>query len=131
MSIQAIHSILSGHAGYTTVSSGGVFSYMAKEGISKPYTIIFTDQGSEPIKSQGNAATKEWKDIIVACFAITTADAKNLANTARAVLDEYTGTVEGIKVEYCKYDGTDEEDYDRQLKKASIELRFRVCYTLS
>lgn len=129
MSIKAIHSILSNHVGFNAVSTGGVYSYMAKTGISKPYTLLFADQG-DPIVTQGNVSSKEWKDVIVACFALTMADAKNLANTARAVLDNYKGTVSGIKVEYCKYDGTDEEDYDRQLKKAIVEIRFRVCTTL-
>lgn len=130
MSIAAINSILSNHAAYALASSGGVFSYMAKDGISKPYTILFAED-SEPITSQGNAASKEWRDVVVACYAITPQLAKNLANTARAVLDNYKGTAAGVLVEYCKYDGTDLEDYDRQLKKASIELRFRVCYTLT
>ena len=129
MSIKAIHSILSNHAGYTTASSGGVYSYMAKDGISKPYTILFADQG-EPITSQNNAAGKEWKDITVACFGITPEAAKAVADTARAVLDNYKGTAAGVQIEYCKYDGTQIEDYDRQLKKATIELRFRICYVL-
>lgn len=129
MSIKAIYSILKNHSGFMAVSTGGVYSYMAKDGISMPYTLLFADQG-EPITSQNNTAGKEWKDVVVACYAINMETAQNLANTARAVLDNYKGTAAGVLIEYCKYDGVDFEDTDRQLKKATVELRFRVCYNL-
>ena len=129
MSIKAIHSILTSNATFTTASSGGVYSYMAVDGISQPYTLLFAEP-SEPIRSQNTTSTKEWRDIVVACFAISPEAAKNVANKARGALEGFQGTVAGVKVSYCKYDGTDTEEYDRQLKKAIIELRFRVCTAL-
>ena len=130
MSVQAIHSILSADTDFSTASSGGVSSYIAKDGVSKPYSVIYADN-SEPIVTQGNASGKEWRDIVVGCYADTPMVAKGMADLSRAALDGFKGSVEGISLEYCKYDGIDTEDYDRQLKKAIVEVRYRVCYTLS
>lgn len=129
MSISAVYSVLNADAGYSAASSGGVFSYNAPADVAKPYTILFADN-SDPIQSQGNAANKEWKDIIVATFATHVAGAKTLAALARTLLDDYQGTANGVAIEYCKYEGVELEDYDRELKKGVVEQRFRLCYVL-
>lgn len=126
MSVRALHSILAADASYPGQSSGGIFSYVAADNASMPYTILYADD-SDAITSQGNQAGLEWQDVIVAIYSSTTAEMNSIGDIARGLLDNYRGTVEGIVIRQCQYQGKDVEDYDRKYKKGTVELRFRVC----
>ena len=125
----AIQTILSDNTAYKTVSSGGVFEYMAADTAGLPYTIIFTDN-SQPINSQKKQATKEHRDVIIATYATTPSAANTISNAARLLLDKYSGTIAGVKIERVIYEGVEADDYDREQKKAVKEIRLQVTYEL-
>lgn len=130
MSTEAVYHILNINAAYKSASSGGIYSYMAKTGIAKPYTILYASDPSDPIQSKGNAVSQEWRDVVVACYASSPSTAKSLAAQARILLDNFSGTSNGVRVKQCKYEGVDEDSYNRELEKAIVELRFRMCIVL-
>jgi len=121
--------LLNANAEFTTACSGGISSYIAPPGAAKPYAILYPDD-SMPTQTQGNPATQEWKDVVLSVVATTTTQAGIIATLARGILDNYKGTVAGINIKYCKYEGVEEDGFNDELKSAVLEHRYRLCVVL-
>lgn len=113
---RAIYSILSSHAGLTSLVGSRVYPVNAPQQVSLPY-VVFDIEANEPINRQTGVACADYIYPEVMIISNTVDENESIAKEVRSALDRVTeSTYQGIKIGVSLFDQwigprlTDEDD---------------------
>lgn len=127
MILESIYSILFNDAGVNAAVSGRIYPNMALLGADFPL-IVFSNPSSAPIPTKESASVLDVHDIQVDIYSTTALQAGGVSALVRALLDRYTGTVEGHNIQGIQLRGTQMSfEVEQDLYRIILSFSLREC----
>lgn len=123
---KAIHELLTSDVDVSAIVGDRVFPQIAAQGASFPF-VVYVLQDTSPSDTKSGVSTLDEVryDIVVASE--TYAQASDLTNKIRTVLDRYSGTVSGVVIDSIQFIDLDaDNDPDTETFLTSSEYIIRV-----
>lgn len=123
---KAIHELLTSDVDVSAIAGDRIFPQIAAQGASFPF-VVYVLQDTSPSDTKSGVSTLDEVryDIVVASE--TYAQASDLTNKIRAVLDRYSGTVSGVVIDSIQFIDLDaDNDPDTETFLTSSEYIIRV-----
>jgi len=125
--LESIYSILFNDAGINAAVSGRIYPNMALLGADFPL-IVFSNPSSAPIPTKDNASVIDIHDIQVDIYSATALQAGNISALIRALLDRYTGVVEGHNIQSIQLRGIQTSfEPEQDLYRIILSFSLREC----
>lgn len=123
---KAINALLSADADVSAIVGDRIYPQIAAQGASFPF-VVYVLQDTSPSDTKSGVSTLDEVryDIVVASE--TYAEASDLTNKIRAVLDRYSGTVSGVVIDSIQFIDLDaDNDPETETFLTSSEYIIRV-----
>lgn len=123
--------LLSNDTGVQTSAGQHIYAIRGPEKVVPPYAIINKiSEVREPAIDMVPGSYPRTARMQVACFGLTAADAKGLADAVRMACDMKSGTINGVQVAAVLWDADSPDGYDFDVNLYHQPVDFFVTYYL-
>lgn len=125
MLAKAIYPLLNNDATLTALVGSKIYPVKAPQNTSVPF-VVFTVNATLPVNTKEGVATKEQKQLQVDTYASTLANAGDIAEAIRNILDNHSGTTNNVNIRQMWFDDEDYGDFIEDLGFFSISQAYEV-----
>lgn len=125
MITDAIYTILSGDATLTAQVGTRIYGADAPQETANP-CVIYEISGQEPEYTKDGAATVIYTNLEVDVFADSYKAGRSISDLVKAALDQYSGTVNGHKIDLIQWEGTSDGGVDQDRREYQFSSGFRI-----
>ena len=101
---KALYGKLSATAAVTALVSTRIFPDMATQDATYPF-IVYTNDATQPTDVKDSASPLDVVTMSVMIYSKSYSQAQDIAAAVRTALDRMTGTVQGVNVQSCRFEG--------------------------
>ena len=101
---KALYGKLSATAAVTALVSTRIFPDMATQDATYPF-IVYTNDATQPTDVKDGASPLDVVTMSVMIYSNSYSQAQDIAAAVRTALDRMTGTVQGVTVQSCRFEG--------------------------
>ena len=101
---KALYGKLSATAAVTALVSTRIFPDMATQDATYPF-IVYTNDATQPTDVKDSASPLDVVTMSVMIYSNSYSQAQDIAAAVRTALDRMTGTVQGVNVQSCRFEG--------------------------
>ena len=101
---KALYGKLSATAAVTALVSTRIFPDMATQDATYPF-IVYTNDATQPTDVKDSTSPLDVVTMSVMIYSNSYSQAQDIAAAVRTALDRMTGTVQGVNVQSCRFEG--------------------------
>lgn len=101
---KALYGKLSATTAVTALVSTRIFPDMATQDATYPF-IVYTNDATQPTDVKDSASPLDVVTMSVMIYSNSYSQAQDIAAAVRTALDRMTGTVQGVNVQSCRFEG--------------------------
>ena len=101
---KALYGKLSATSAVTALVSTRIFPDMATQDATYPF-IVYTNDATQPTDVKDSASPLDVVTMSVMIYSNSYSQAQDIAAAVRTALDRMTGTVQGVNVQSCRFEG--------------------------
>lgn len=101
---KALYGKLSATAAVTALVSTRIFPDMATQDATYPF-IVYTNDATQPTDVKDSGSPLDVVTMSVMIYSNSYSQAQDIAAAVRTALDRMTGTVQGVNVQSCRFEG--------------------------
>ena len=106
----AIYSILSGDSTLSGLVGTKIYPVKAPQRVTFPY-IVYSLSSTDPTDQKDGVSPVDDNTLEVDCYADSYRTAHTIALSIRAALDDYSGTVQGVKIRHLWFQNQSDGDF--------------------
>jgi hypothetical protein len=101
---KALYGKLSATAAVTALVSTRIFPDMATQDATYPF-IVYTNDATQPTDVKDSSSPLDVVTMSVMIYSNSYSQAQDIAAAVRTALDRMTGTIQGVNVQSCRFEG--------------------------
>ncbi len=124
---KSIYTLLTNDATFAALAGLRVYPTTVPQNAVFPYA-VYTVTGTNPMNQKDGASPLDEVFVQLDMYSNLYLTSQNMASAARSALDRERGTVEGVAIDRCVFEGQQDGEFDPQLGVfwVSQDYRFRV-----